>query len=503
MRGRWNDGSGPNFLIMTPAAAAPLLGSEPGGSDDDVPIVVPSAEGQHRGWRRSRSTLSLPGAGARDVRPPRATAGPRCRPQAPRPRPRAAAGGSCRMACASVRRQPALPAHRASLGAAMWPPVTLAPTLRAEAHATLSVPCSSSAPWWRMLLAYSGCGAMISVGYMVRPPPPVAARRAAPARPPRPAPRACAAAARAQPRRRRPPPPAGPRQLVDRPRGRRALRLLAAQRGAALLARRDAAAAPRAAAGRGVGPRPRAGLRRRVPAVGGARPPPLPGAAACAEGGCWPGGAPAPPRVRRQTRRARPPDRSWARVPLWLMAEVAIVACDLAEVIGSAVALQLLLGLPLWAGVLLTAADVLAVMLVEGRSFRWLEVGVFALIAGIFGWCARRGVGPRRRACLRRVRRRGPAPCWFCGVLLRRARLQGSDTHNTQTHTHTHTHNTHTHTHTHKTHTHTRTNTRTHAHAHARTALCMRWCCQSRCGATWPPASCRAPPSLTTRRCSR
>ncbi|KAI8462637.1 MAG: natural resistance associated macrophage protein [Monoraphidium minutum] len=75
----------------------------------------------------------------------------------------------------------------------------------------------------------------------------------------------------------------------------------------------------------------------------------------------------------------------WACVPLWIMAEVAIIACDLAEVIGSAVALQLLFGLPLWAGVLVTAADVLLVMLVEGRSFRWLELGIFALILGIFG----------------------------------------------------------------------------------------------------------------------
>lgn len=44
----------------------------------------------------------------------------------------------------------------------------------------------------------------------------------------------------------------------------------------------------------------------------------------------------------------------WMLIPLWLMAEVAIVACDLAEVIGSAVALKLLFGLPLWGGVLIT-----------------------------------------------------------------------------------------------------------------------------------------------------
>lgn len=69
------------------------------------------------------------------------------------------------------------------------------------------------------------------------------------------------------------------------------------------------------------------------------------------------------------------------------MAEVAIAACDLAEVIGSAVAINLLFGLPLWAGVLITVADVLLVMLLEGRSFRWLELFVVVLILLIFAWC--------------------------------------------------------------------------------------------------------------------
>jgi manganese transport protein len=68
------------------------------------------------------------------------------------------------------------------------------------------------------------------------------------------------------------------------------------------------------------------------------------------------------------------------------MAEVAIAACDLAEVIGAAVALQLLFGLPLWAGVLITIADVALVMLLEGRGFRWLEVFIIVLILIIFGW---------------------------------------------------------------------------------------------------------------------
>jgi manganese transport protein len=75
----------------------------------------------------------------------------------------------------------------------------------------------------------------------------------------------------------------------------------------------------------------------------------------------------------------------WVCYPLWVMAEVAIAACDLAEVIGAAVALQLLFGLPLWAGVLITIADVALVMLLEGRGFRWLEVFIIVLILIIFG----------------------------------------------------------------------------------------------------------------------
>ena len=76
----------------------------------------------------------------------------------------------------------------------------------------------------------------------------------------------------------------------------------------------------------------------------------------------------------------------WVNIPLWIMAEIAICACDLAEVIGAAVALQLLFGMPLWAGVLVTIADVALVMLLEGRGFRWLEGFVILLILVIFSW---------------------------------------------------------------------------------------------------------------------
>jgi manganese transport protein len=70
---------------------------------------------------------------------------------------------------------------------------------------------------------------------------------------------------------------------------------------------------------------------------------------------------------------------------LWVLCELAIAACDLAEVIGSAIALQLLFGLPLLAGVLLTTADVLLVLMLQNRGFRWLEILVITLIASIAG----------------------------------------------------------------------------------------------------------------------
>ena len=68
---------------------------------------------------------------------------------------------------------------------------------------------------------------------------------------------------------------------------------------------------------------------------------------------------------------------------LWLGAEVAIAACDLAEVIGSAIALQLLFGIPLLWGVCITAVDVLLILLLQHRGFRWIEAVVIALVATI------------------------------------------------------------------------------------------------------------------------
>ena len=68
---------------------------------------------------------------------------------------------------------------------------------------------------------------------------------------------------------------------------------------------------------------------------------------------------------------------------LWVLCEIAIAACDLAEVIGSAIALNLLFGIPLVWGVMLTAFDVLLILLLQNKGFRWLEAFVIALIVSI------------------------------------------------------------------------------------------------------------------------
>ncbi len=75
-------------------------------------------------------------------------------------------------------------------------------------------------------------------------------------------------------------------------------------------------------------------------------------------------------------------------IGLWVIAEIAIGACDLAEVIGSAIALQLLFHIPLMAGVLITSLDVLVILLLQNRGFRYLEALVIVLIgtiAALFG----------------------------------------------------------------------------------------------------------------------
>jgi manganese transport protein len=73
----------------------------------------------------------------------------------------------------------------------------------------------------------------------------------------------------------------------------------------------------------------------------------------------------------------------------WIICEIAIAACDLAEVIGSAIALNLLFHIPIVVGVLLTAADVLLVLYLQHRGFRILEavvVGLIFVIGGCFAY---------------------------------------------------------------------------------------------------------------------
>jgi len=70
-------------------------------------------------------------------------------------------------------------------------------------------------------------------------------------------------------------------------------------------------------------------------------------------------------------------------VALWLLCEIAIIACDLAELVGAAVALNLLFGIPLVWGVLITGFDVLILLMLVNVGFRWLEAIVIALVTTI------------------------------------------------------------------------------------------------------------------------
>ena len=75
----------------------------------------------------------------------------------------------------------------------------------------------------------------------------------------------------------------------------------------------------------------------------------------------------------------------WMSWSLWIMAEIAIAACDLAEVIGSAIALNLLFHIPLFYGVLITGLDVLLILFLERWGFRYVESVVMVLIGTILG----------------------------------------------------------------------------------------------------------------------
>lgn len=69
---------------------------------------------------------------------------------------------------------------------------------------------------------------------------------------------------------------------------------------------------------------------------------------------------------------------------LWILCEIAIAACDLAEVIGSAIAINLLFGIPLTIGIIITILDVLLLLLLQNKGFRYLEAFVAGLIFVIF-----------------------------------------------------------------------------------------------------------------------
>src|SRR3954453_22435596 len=76
----------------------------------------------------------------------------------------------------------------------------------------------------------------------------------------------------------------------------------------------------------------------------------------------------------------------WVSMPLWLSAEIAITATDLAEVIGTAIGLNLLFQIPLEIGVIITAADVFLILALQAFGFRWIEAFVVALL-GVIAAC--------------------------------------------------------------------------------------------------------------------
>src|SRR5207237_3050042 len=74
---------------------------------------------------------------------------------------------------------------------------------------------------------------------------------------------------------------------------------------------------------------------------------------------------------------------SW---PLWVLTEFAICATDLAEVIGTAIGLNLLFGVPLEIGVILTALDVFLILWLQNLGFRWIEAFIVTLL-GVIAIC--------------------------------------------------------------------------------------------------------------------
>jgi manganese transport protein len=76
----------------------------------------------------------------------------------------------------------------------------------------------------------------------------------------------------------------------------------------------------------------------------------------------------------------------WASWPLWVITEIAICATDLAEVIGTAIGLNLLFGIPLELGVVITALDVFLILWLQNLGFRWIEAFIVTLL-GVIAIC--------------------------------------------------------------------------------------------------------------------
>src|SRR6185312_10057540 len=76
----------------------------------------------------------------------------------------------------------------------------------------------------------------------------------------------------------------------------------------------------------------------------------------------------------------------WIAWPLWALAEIAIIATDLAEVIGTAIGLQLIFGVPLEIGILITTLDVFLILFLQSKGFRWIEAFIVTLL-GVIALC--------------------------------------------------------------------------------------------------------------------
>ena len=70
----------------------------------------------------------------------------------------------------------------------------------------------------------------------------------------------------------------------------------------------------------------------------------------------------------------------WANIPLWILAEIAIIACDLAEIVGMAIGLNLLFGLPLIWGILITVFDTIVLLFLMKRGMRYMEIFIISLV---------------------------------------------------------------------------------------------------------------------------